>query len=117
MSVLPLLIISRACAGVMRGTAALATSIICFTLVVMTFLPSIDDVLYPPKSRHMQCKRQCPLRPSGHWLEGQKLRLYAAFIQVSSCCGVWSLQVEPKEKRRGDAYDYYHVWKFVIVRT
>ena len=40
-SVLPLLIISRACAGVMRGTAALATSIICFTLVVMIFLPSI----------------------------------------------------------------------------
>ena len=40
-SVLPLLIISRACAGVMRGTAALAASIICFTLVVMTFLPSI----------------------------------------------------------------------------
>jgi hypothetical protein len=27
------------------------------------------------------------------------------------------LQVEPKEKRRGEAYDYYHVWEFVIVRT
>jgi hypothetical protein len=51
MSVLPLLIISRACAGVMRGTAALATSIICFTLVVMTFLPSIDDVRFTPQKQ------------------------------------------------------------------
>ena len=23
----------------------------------------------------------------------------------------------PKEKRRGEAYDYYHVWEFVSVRT
>src|SRR5260370_26854471 len=34
-SVLPLAIISRACAGVIRGTAALAASIICLTLVAM----------------------------------------------------------------------------------
>src|SRR5262249_15661108 len=33
--VLPLAIISRACAGVIRGTAALAASIICLTLVAM----------------------------------------------------------------------------------
>src|SRR3954469_18313781 len=35
-SVLPLAIISRASAGVTRGTAALAASIICLTLVAMT---------------------------------------------------------------------------------
>src|SRR4051794_29719492 len=35
-SVLPLAIISRASAGVIRGTAALAASIICLTLVAMT---------------------------------------------------------------------------------
>src|SRR5262249_31328319 len=34
-SVLPLAIMSRACAGVTRGTAALAASIICLTLVAM----------------------------------------------------------------------------------
>src|SRR5947208_15964904 len=34
-SVLPLAIISRACAGVIRGTAALAASIICLTFVAM----------------------------------------------------------------------------------
>jgi hypothetical protein len=28
---------------------------------------------------------------------------------------VWS--EKPKEKRRGEAYDYYHVWAFVSVRT
>src|SRR5260221_9275619 len=33
--VLPLAIISRACAGVIRGTAALAACIICLTLVAM----------------------------------------------------------------------------------
>src|SRR6516162_7512039 len=33
--VLPLAIMSRACAGVMRGTAALAVSIICLTFVAM----------------------------------------------------------------------------------
>src|SRR6267142_1874317 len=33
--VLPLAIISRACVGVIRGTAALAASIICLTLVAM----------------------------------------------------------------------------------
>jgi hypothetical protein len=32
-SVLPCAIISRACAGVIRGTAALAASIICFRVV------------------------------------------------------------------------------------
>jgi hypothetical protein len=47
---LALRIISRACAGVMRGTAALATSIICFTLEVMTFLQSIDDVRFITKA-------------------------------------------------------------------
>src|ERR1700722_11111636 len=39
-SVLPLAIISFACAGVIFGTAALAASIICLTLVVMVF-PSL----------------------------------------------------------------------------
>src|ERR1700733_15547201 len=36
-SVLPLAIISFACAGVIFGTAALAASIICLTLVAMVF--------------------------------------------------------------------------------
>ena len=35
----PLAIISRACAGVRRGTEAFAASIICLTLVVMAILP------------------------------------------------------------------------------
>src|ERR1019366_2655244 len=35
--VLPLFIISRACTGVMRGTTALAASIICLTLVAIYF--------------------------------------------------------------------------------
>src|SRR3981189_1256656 len=34
-SVLPLAIISRACVGVIRGTAALAASIICLALVAI----------------------------------------------------------------------------------
>jgi hypothetical protein len=38
--VLPFAIISRACAGEMRGTAASAVSIICLTLMVMPFSPS-----------------------------------------------------------------------------
>src|SRR5262249_8764660 len=36
-NVSPLAIISRACAGVTRGTAALAASIICLTLLAMSF--------------------------------------------------------------------------------
>src|SRR5262245_65588113 len=54
--VLPLAIISRACASVIRGTAALAASIICLTLVAMasSFLPAFHapqaaDVLRSPQ--------------------------------------------------------------------
>src|SRR6516164_1947424 len=52
--VLPLAIISRACAGVIRGTAALAASIICLTLVAMASSsrhsrPSPADALPQPQ--------------------------------------------------------------------
>src|SRR5262252_5822771 len=53
--VLPLAIISRACAGVTRGTAALAASIICLTLVAMASSslrrsrPSPADALPQPQ--------------------------------------------------------------------
>src|SRR5262245_41626150 len=65
-SVLALLIISCACAGVMRGTAALATSIICFTLVVMTFLPSIIMPALLPKTDIRHHEWQSTRARSGH---------------------------------------------------
>src|ERR1700722_17774166 len=47
MSVLPLAIISFACAGVIFGTAALAASIICLTLVAMGFSVLVRPALMP----------------------------------------------------------------------
>src|SRR3974390_124085 len=44
-SVLPFVMISRACAGVIRGTAAFAASIICLTLVGMTVAPWLKRLL------------------------------------------------------------------------
>src|SRR5262245_52299874 len=44
--VLPLAIISLACAGVTRGTAALAASIICLTLVAMWSSVCLQDFLW-----------------------------------------------------------------------
>src|SRR5262249_32403275 len=46
--VLPLAIMSRACAGVIRGTAALAASIICLTLVAMAS-SSFTSIQNPPR--------------------------------------------------------------------
>src|SRR5262245_20563038 len=55
--VLPLAIISRACASVIRGTEALAASIICLTLVAMGssslpafHAPQAADVLRSPRA-------------------------------------------------------------------
>src|SRR5262249_25415553 len=56
-SVLPLAIISRACAGVTRGTAALAASIICLTFVAMasssfnSSLPAHFPIKSNPRNR------------------------------------------------------------------
>src|SRR6476659_8108926 len=73
-SVLPLAIISRACAGVIRGTAALAASSICLTLVDMaSSFPRIRNCASRPRARAIGCTRietdllpACPALDCGH---------------------------------------------------
>src|SRR5262249_7866140 len=55
-SVLPLVIISRACADVMRGTAALAASSICFTVADM--VSSFPRIRISPTRRRARRKRR-----------------------------------------------------------
>src|SRR6476619_1596396 len=81
-SVLPLAIISRASAGVLRGTAALAASIICLTLVAMASSSALLDFT-TPAADDLRSPRFAPRYHTSHGATGgtRKQRISKRWLQ------------------------------------